>query len=146
MTVRGLLGALCGLVAAFILLLCLAETREQFGRSEWGMYWASRARVVNFGVLMPLLILAAPAIPLGYFIADRARSWLGFGWALTGAVVVCTIVSLLPTVNPVNHERADYNSRWMIGLTAALLGGAIGAGAWDRHHRRRRAGPPSDDE
>jgi hypothetical protein len=145
MTVRGLCGALAGLIAAIVLVLCLAETRERFGRTEWGMYWTARGRIIRFGIFWPLVYLAAPAIPLGYFIADRARSWMGACWALIGAVVVCGITWLLPTLNPVNDERVNYNTNWMIGLTAALLGGALGAGVWDRYHRRRRAGMPPDE-
>src|SRR5438874_13427890 len=42
MTLRGLVGALVGFVAALVLILCLTQTRDWLGRSQWGIWWYYR--------------------------------------------------------------------------------------------------------
>jgi hypothetical protein len=142
MTLRGLVGALIGFVAALVLILCLTETRVWLGRSQWGIWWYSRwGRHPHFdSFLWPLAYLGPVGVLFGYFIADRVRKWPAMWWALAGAMVVTTLGWLIPAGGGrVHHERAIGNMQWMLAFTLIFLGAALGAGLWDRFSRRRGA-------
>src|SRR6266850_8501047 len=108
MTLRGLIGAGVGFLTALALILCLTETREWLGRSQWGIWWYHRfGQDPHFdSFLWPLLYLAPVGILFGYFIADRVRQLPGVWWALAGAVIVTALGWMIPSNGRrVHHER-----------------------------------------
>lgn len=126
---RGLGGALTGLLAALILLLSLAETRERFGRTEHGIAWVARkTNSERFeSIWMPLVFFGLPTTVLGYATGVRLTTRRRVQYAMAGALLGLAFAWLIPSRLPEKYGRAGENTILMLGLVAAFIGALVGA-------------------
>jgi hypothetical protein len=136
--VRGSAGALGAVLATWVLLLCLAESRPRFGGTERGVAWMSlKGHAAQFGpVWTPLLFYGAPNACLGYVLGSRLTTRRAAGYALAGASLAVAVGWLLGSPLPHEYGRAGENTVWLLGLFGALLGGCAGTLLAERRARR----------
>jgi len=146
MPVRDLVGPVVCLLLGLLLILCLCQTREQFGRTEWGFYWLGRRGAVHFGSpIWPLIHVAIPTVPLGYWLGLRVQSWRCLMWAgigfLMAAVTAAIFGWVLLETDPTNPKRGGFNFIVMLVFVAGLAGAAacaeFGISASARRKRRK---------
>lgn len=144
--VRGLAGALVALLATVILTLCLAETIQRRGYSEWGVWWErpGKTRTTEFApVWQPVLVCGAMNMVFGYVLAGQLTSKRGAGYALAGAVLVVVLIELCGGLMPAEWGQGGRNSNRYCELFLALGGACAGAAIEEARprteHRTKRA-------
>ena len=107
---RGLAGAIDGLLLTLLLLLLLSETRERFGHLQTGVYYTSlKGRVAWFDpVWVPLISYGTINAILGYVLAVRLTTRRAAVFALAGAGValVATLLMSSPLPKPKRVRRS----------------------------------------
>lgn len=123
--IRGLGGALLGFLATLILVLCLAETEERFGRSTRGLWWLpGKSWSPHFSPLWhPLLVHGAMNMFVGYLLAGKLTTKRSVLYALVGALVALGLAWLLQSPLPRLYGQAGHNTVLLINLFFALAGG-----------------------
>ena len=136
---RGLGGALIGLLATLLLLLCFVETREHLGKTERGVAWMSlRSHVPKFDPLWkPLAYYGLFGIVTGYIMGVRLTSQRAARYLLYGAAGGIVLLLLLPTPLPEKYGRAGQNTVRILTLFGGFLGGACGVLYAERSSRKR---------
>ncbi|HEX3146553.1 MAG TPA: hypothetical protein VHR66_00530 [Gemmataceae bacterium] len=138
--VRGLSGALFALLATLVLVLCLAETRERFGRTEWGIWWLPiKSWIPHFSsVWYPLIVCGVTNIFAGYLLAGRLTTKRSVKFAFLGAAVAVGLAALSQSPLPRLYGQAGQNTVWLLFLFFALVGGYAGASIGEKVGRQRR--------
>jgi hypothetical protein len=137
---RGLAGALVGLLATLVLLSCLVETRERFGKTERVVAWSGlKSRTTRVSPLWePLLHYGVFNTIVGYVIGVRLTTKRNFRYAVVGSLIAVTCFLLIPSPLPDEFGRAGENTVWILTLFGAFLGAAGGTLYAERTSRRYR--------
>ncbi len=138
--IRGLAGALVGLLATLALLLYLSETRERFGKTERVVAWSGLKSRIGWTdpLWWPMLHYGTLNTAFGGIIGARLTSRRKGRCALVGALVGVAFFLLTPSPLPEKLGRAGENTVWLITLMGAFLGGCAGILYAERTGRRYR--------
>jgi len=127
--VIGLGGALVALAATLILALCLAETRQRFGQSEWGVLWMpGKSWSSRFSpVWQPVLAHGAVNMVFGYLLAGKLTTKRSALFAAAGALTAVVLALLIGSPLESTYGKAGRNTAWFCDLFFACAGAFAGA-------------------
>jgi hypothetical protein len=139
---RGVGGALAGLLTVVILAFSLAETRELLGNRERGIQWvAPRSHSAAFAPLWQPILLSGLAVAFcGYTMGVRLTSRRAVQFAAVGMAVGLLVVLALPSPLPEKYGTAGRNTLLFVLVVGVFLGGCLGTlveGRWNRRPRGR---------
>ena len=140
--VRGLIGAIGGLVATSILLLSLAETRTLYSKTQWGVHLVALSHwqryATFYSVWSAILLWGAIHGILGYTLGCQLHSRRHATFALVTATLAVAIALLNDRRLVAQFGHAGVNTVWLQAIFAALAGGCLGAWVAERWARRTR--------
>ena len=127
--VIGLAGAAAALLATLVMALCLAETREQFGQTQWGVWWMpGKSWSKHFSpVWQPVLFHGAINAVFGYMLAGKLTSRRSALMALAGALSALVLALLIGSPLENKYGHAGRNTVWFCDLFFAVAGAYAGA-------------------
>jgi hypothetical protein len=137
---RGIGGALAGLVAISLLALSLAERREGRGYPDRGVYWVvpRSYRAQFMPVWQPILVCGAPAAVCGFLMGTRLISQRSLRYAAIGMALGLLVAVVVPSPLDDNYGRAGRNTQLFIAVAAIFMGGCLGTFAEERRSRGPR--------
>lgn len=137
---RGLAGALGALLATLILTLCLAETRQRFGQTEWGVWWQpGKSWGRQFSpVWHPVLVQGAINMVVSYLLAGKLTTRRSVRFALMGAALAFVVAWLMGSPLPRLYGKAGQNTVWYCLLFFAFAGAYAGAAIAGKTPARRK--------
>jgi hypothetical protein len=139
---RGIGGALAGLLAIAVLALALADRREGRGYPERGIHWVvpRSYRAQFMPVWQPILVCGAPAAVCGFLMGTRLTSMRSLRFAAVGMALGVLVAIAVPSPLDDNYGRAGRNTQLFIAVAAIFMGGCLGTFVEERRSRgpRRR--------
>jgi len=134
---RGLGGALAGLLAITLLALALAERREGRGYPERGINWVvpRSYRAQFMPVWQPILVCGMPTAVSGFLMGARLTSMRSLRYAAVGMALGLLVVIAVPSPLDDNYGRAGRNTQLFIAASALFMGGCLATFVEERRHR-----------
>ena len=125
----GLGGAVAAVLATLILALCLAETREQLGQTQWGVWWMpGKSWSRHFcPVWQPVLAHGAINMVFGYLLAGKLVSKRAVLFAATGAIGAVVLAWLVGSPLEEKYGKAGRTTVWFCNLFFAFASAYAGA-------------------
>jgi hypothetical protein len=133
------------LLATLVLVLCLAETRERFGQTEWGIWWLPiKSWIPSFSsIWYPLFVCGVTNMFAGYLLIGRLTTKRSVLFAFLGAALAVALAALFQSPLPRLYGQAGQNTVWLLFLFFALIGAYAGASIAQKPGRTTPGEPPA---